>query len=194
MSTTLWEMLCAKDKTREYKKEYTQKTEVKRKRMEKINEQIKRGIEENKKAAEEGKDYKSGIAIQAKKAAQKTVKDAMDVERKKNKALPPQERVCKFYPKYCQRKGHVDARNRACGMFGTTKEEKDAAMKAIENDMVVTEAERVAEMIKGRFLLLVCTVAVMNSICTFSVLFTYKMTESNSLYMFWYYCRKFGCM
>ena len=102
MNAALREILKKKDQLREYKKEYSQRKNIKRKQMQKVVEQIKRGIDKDKKAIKEGKDYTSGIAIQAKKAAQKNVKQTVTTARKHNKTLPALERVCKFYPKYCQ--------------------------------------------------------------------------------------------
>ena len=67
MANPLRKLLEKKDKRREYILKYKQNKDVKRKRMAKISEQIKRGIEGNKKAIAEGKDYASGVAIQAQK-------------------------------------------------------------------------------------------------------------------------------
>ena len=85
MDPPLREMLEAKDKMREYKRSYSQRKENKRKRMENINEQIKQGIEDEKKAIAEGKNYSSGIAIQAEKAARKTVKEMLAARERRTK-------------------------------------------------------------------------------------------------------------
>ena len=98
MPVSLLKKLKKKDKVKAYKKEYGQKKEIKRKRIEKVNKQIKRGIEENKLAIAQGKDYKSGIAIQVEKIAQKTVKQLMAADHKKISILPLSKRTCKYYP------------------------------------------------------------------------------------------------
>ena len=117
--------------------------------MAKISEQIKRGIEGNKKAIAEGKDYASGVAIQAQKLASKKVGELMAEQRKKNKGLPKSLQTCKFYPVYCSCTGHVDAQSRSCGMFGTSKQQKEDAVKEMKKRLVGTEAKILAEEMQG---------------------------------------------
>ena len=76
----------------------------------------------------------------------------MAAERKKLKSLPKEERTCKFYPSHCNTKGHVDSRNCNYGMYKKLKEEKDAAMAAIEQALVESEAKRVGAEMQGAFL------------------------------------------
>ena len=151
MPVSLLKKLEKKDKVKAYKKEYGQKKEIKRKRMEKVNKQIKRGIEENKLAIAQGKDYKSGIAIQAEKTAQKTVRQLMAAEQKKTSTLPLSKRTCRFYPQYCKVKGHADVRCKDCGMHNATKAEREAALKDIESSKIMEEAARVGVLLKGKY-------------------------------------------
>ena len=129
MANLLRKLLEKKDKRRGYICKYKQNTDVKRKRMAKISAQIIHNIEENKKAITEGKDYASGVAIQAEKVASKKVLKLMTEQGKKNKGLPKSLQTCKFYPVYCSCTGYVDARSRSCGMFGTSKQQKEDAVK-----------------------------------------------------------------
>ena len=68
------------------------------------------------------------------------------------------QRVCKFYPLYCQCVGHVDSRSNSCGMFGKTKAEKDAAMAAIQKEMVESEAAKVAKELTGTYQFVLCII------------------------------------
>ena len=119
--------------------------------MQVLNAQIKRGIEENKRAAAEGKDYESGIAIEAAKQAKKTVKALIADKQKKVRALPKVEQTCKFYPMFCQIKGHIDLLNCCCAMLTKLKAEKDAAMAAIEEGVISSETKQLAEELGGTY-------------------------------------------
>ena len=70
--SSLLVILKKKDQQRQYKREYSQRVEIKRKRMEKMIEDIKRGVDENKRAAAEDNDNESSIAIEAKNFTKKT--------------------------------------------------------------------------------------------------------------------------
>ena len=82
MPIPLLVILKRKDKMRVYKREYGQKPEVKKKKSQQQRDQIKKGIEENKLAATQGKDYNSGIAIQVQKKAKTTVQNFLQQEQK----------------------------------------------------------------------------------------------------------------
>ena len=119
--------------------------------MTKISEQIKHGIEEKKKSIVDGKDYASRVVIQAQKAASKKVGKLMAEQRKKNRDLPKSLQTCNFYPVYCNCTGHVDARSRSCGMFGTSKQQKEDAAKEMKKRLVGTEAKKLAEEMQGTY-------------------------------------------
>ena len=119
--------------------------------MKKVAEDIKHRIEENKKAAKEGKNYESGIAVLAQKQAQKTVNDLLTQRSKNNRNLPSSEKVCKFFPSYCSIPGHSNSRSRHCAMHGKTTAKKEAAMAAIKKTMIMSEAAKVGERMKGTY-------------------------------------------
>ena len=42
------------------------------------------------------------------------------------------DNVCKYYPHFCKVLGHTSARCKKCGMYGTSTEEKNKALRDIE--------------------------------------------------------------
>ena len=79
-----------------------------------------------------GDQYESGIAVAA---ARKTIKAAP----KRNKG-PKETWTCIYHhPNYCSVKGHKDCRSLLCLMKPRSKEERDAALKVIQNERIEQE-------------------------------------------------------
>ena len=91
-------------------------------------------------------EYRTGIATAA---AKKNLPAAKD---RNPKGTPTEKLRCPFYhPRYCTILGHRDARSKVCAMHGKSKEERDAAMKVITNELIEMEVERMKT--EGMFLL-----------------------------------------
>ena len=98
LSTSLLKIVEKKDHARQYKREYNQRKDITKKRMQDVIAQIKKGIQEVKNAIQEGKDYGSGVAIQAEKAERKLANEVLQSKAKVNKDSPKSNRVVSIIP------------------------------------------------------------------------------------------------
>ena len=93
--------------------------------------------------------YKSGIAAVAAKKTLPTAKD------RNPKGTPQEQLRCPFHhPKYCTLLGHRDARSKVCMMHGKSKEERSAASKVIQKELIDMEVERMKNESKSQNILL----------------------------------------
>ena len=89
--------------------------------------------------------YESGIAVTLAKKNLPKQKD------RNPKGTPADQLRYPFYPMYCNRLGHKDARSKQCQMHGKEKKERDAAKKAIEGEAIKNEIERMSKQGKKSF-------------------------------------------
>ena len=86
-----------------------------------------------------GAQYESGVAL---KTAKKTLKSA---PKRNPPGTLPSEWKCPFYhPDYCQKLGHTGCRNADCHMRTSSKEERDAAVKVIEEEAIAIQMDYIA--------------------------------------------------
>ena len=121
-----------------FRREYWSRPEVKKRRKHCERTKINEGVREGGKQISLG-TYKSGVEICAQEHAKKIVKKLMEKSKHKQNILA--DKTCKYYPDFCKEKGHTSAACKACAMYGTSKEEKDDAMKQIRNRFMAEQIE-----------------------------------------------------
>ena len=137
IDSNLLSLLEARDKTKRNKnvRSSTKKGKASRSNLkyEKYNSAFKKQQDGHK----EGMGYKSGIAAVAAKKNLPTAKD-------RNPKGTPQDKLrCPFHhPNYCTLLGHRDARSKVCMMHGKSKEERSAAAKVIQKELIAIEVEK----------------------------------------------------
>ena len=84
-----------------------------------------------------GMDYSAGIAINE---AKKRAVEAASNNKRNPKGTPKELLKCKYHhPRFCTVLGHSSVTSKSCFMHGTSKEERDAAMRTIMNELVTAE-------------------------------------------------------
>ena len=141
MDDNLRKHLANKDKHKERKTKVQVSKEGKKKRGEKKYDKLNQAHDEWIEQQRTGDGYQTGVAV-AVAIAKKNVPAASE---RNPKGTPKEQWKCPFYPHYCTVLGHKDARNKDCGMKGKSKEEKEAAKKAMLDTAVSQEMIRMAE-------------------------------------------------
>ena len=142
MSDSLEILLKRRDGTNAHRIVYRRRPDVKRKRKAPETVKIAEGINKRKQQIQDG-TYSSGIAIAAEQQAKKIVKELSEAAKEKNRKAPDNKKVCKFYPHFCKRVGHNSASSKECAMHGKSKEEKDDALKTINDMMLASQIAKV---------------------------------------------------
>ena len=141
MGDSMKEILKKRDRENNFRNEYRQKKEVKKKRKHGDTTKRCKGIAERKKQISSGA-YKSGLAIQTEQKAKEMVRKLKESAQKiKTNDSKGNINVCKYYPHFCKVIGHTSARCKKCEMYGTSKEEKTNAMRHIEQLKIAAQIQ-----------------------------------------------------
>ena len=150
----LLNILLGKDEVKMQKKVRSQTIEGKTVRSTTKYENLAQGHKAQMNDLMKGDVYESGIAVSA---ARKTLKAAP----KRNKG-PKETWTCIYYhPDYCTVKAHKDCRSPLCLMKLRSKEEREAALKVIENEKIEQEVMKCRWV---SYCITVCTIEFLTSL------------------------------